>query len=72
MQYNKMTHILGDNIGFGESKTNEFKEFSLKIDPISFCTSEEIIQLIKTGKIVENFNDIIMSNIIHYLFNNGI
>jgi hypothetical protein len=62
-----MTHILGDNIGFGESKTNEFKEFSLKIDPISFCTSEEIIQLIKTGKIVENFNDIILNNIIHYL-----
>jgi hypothetical protein len=62
-----MSLILGDNIGFGESKVNEFKEFSLKLDPGSFCTGEEIIEIIKTGKIVENFNDIIMSNIDYYL-----
>jgi len=62
-----MTHILGDNIGFGESKTSEFKEFSLKLDPISFCTTEEICDLIKTGRLVENFNDIIISNIDYYL-----
>jgi hypothetical protein len=62
-----MTHVLGDNIGFGESKTSEFKEFSLKIDPISFCTIEEINDLIKTGRLVENFNDIIISNIDYYL-----
>jgi hypothetical protein len=62
-----MSLILGDNIGFDESKTNEFKEFSLKIDPISFSTAEEINNLIKTGKLVENFNDIIISNIDYYL-----
>jgi hypothetical protein len=59
--------ILGDYIGFDESKLIEFKEFILKIDPISFCTAEEINDLIKTGRLVENFNDIIISNIDYYL-----
>jgi len=61
-----MSYILGGNIGFPESKTDEFKEFSIKQDPISFCTTEEIIELVKTGKLVENFNDIIISNLNHY------
>ena len=61
-----MSYILGGNIGFSESKTDEFKEFSIKQDPISFCTAEEIIELVKTGKLVDNFNDVIMSNLNHY------
>ena len=61
-----MAHVLGGNIGKPESKTDEFKEFSIKQDPISFCTVEEIIELVKTGKLIENFNDVILSNLNHY------
>jgi len=61
-----MTHVLGGNIGIPESKTDEFKEFSIKQDPVSFCTTEEIIYLVRSGKLVENFNDIILSNLNHY------
>ena len=58
--------VLGDYIGFDESKLVEFKEFILKIDPISFTEIEDIKKMIVTGKVINNFNDIIMHNIIHY------
>ena len=61
-----MTMILGDYIGFDESKLIEFKEFILKIDPTSFFENEDIKNMVCTGKVLPNFNDIIMHNLIHY------
>jgi hypothetical protein len=61
-----MTTILGDYIGFDESRLIEFKEFILKIDPISFVQNEDIKNMICTGKVVSNFNDIIIHNLVHY------
>jgi hypothetical protein len=61
-----MTHILGDYIGFDESKLIEFKEFILKIDPISFTQIDDIKEMIINGKVIENFNDIIINNLNHY------
>jgi len=61
-----MNNILGDYIGFDESKLVEFKEFILKNDPSSYFDEDEIINMVKTGILVENFNDIIVSNLHHY------
>ena len=51
-----MTMILGDYIGFDESKLIEFKEFILKIDPTSFFENEDIKNMVCTGKVLPNFN----------------
>jgi hypothetical protein len=61
-----MTLTLGDYIGFDESVLHEFKEFTLKIDPISFFDLDDIKEIITTGKLPDNFNDIIIHNLIHY------
>ena len=61
-----MTLILGDYIGFDESVLHEFKEFTLKIDPISFFDIDDIKEIITTGKLLDNFNDIVIHNLIHY------
>jgi hypothetical protein len=61
-----MNYILGNYIGFDESKYNEFKEFSLKFDPIKYLETEEIKEIVETGIISDNFNDIMLMNIDHY------
>ena len=61
-----MKYILGDYIGFDESKLIEFKEFILKIDPLSFTEIDDIKEMITSGKVVDNFNDIIINNLNHY------
>lgn len=61
-----MSNILGNYIGFDESKLIEFKEFILKFDPESFTQIDDISNMIKTGKTISNFNDIIIHNLIHY------
>jgi hypothetical protein len=61
-----MTLYLGSHIGFEESLYNEFKEMSLKLDAMSFYDSDEIKSIVMTGKIDENFNDLIIHNINHY------
>jgi len=61
-----MNYILGNYVGFDESKYNEFKEFSLKFDPIKYLETEEIKEIVETGIVPDNFNDIILLNIDHY------
>jgi len=59
--------ILGHYIGFDESIQDEFKEFSIKLDPYAFCMEEDIKTAILTGKLFDSFNDLILQNINHYL-----
>ena len=61
-----MSNILGDYIGFNESKLVEFKEFILKLDPLTFLDIDDIKTMVLTGNITDNFNHIIISNIEHY------
>jgi len=61
-----MNYILGDYVGFNESIYTEFKEFSLKFDPIKYLEIESIKEIIETGVLSEEFNDIILINIDHY------
>jgi hypothetical protein len=61
-----MNYILGNYIGFDESKFNEFKEFSLKFDPIKYLDIESIKEIVETGVVGDDFNEIIMMNIDHY------
>jgi hypothetical protein len=61
-----MSDILGDHIGFFESKFVEFKEFTLKIDPIAYSDIEDIRKIVSTGNVTDNFNIIIINNLEHY------
>lgn len=61
-----MDYILGNYIGFDESKFNEFKEFSLKFDPIKYLETEAIQKIVETGIVPDDFNDIMLINIDHY------
>ena len=61
-----MDYILGNYIGFEESKYNEFKEFSIKFDPIKYLEIEAIKDIVEKGVITNEFNDIILINIDHY------
>ncbi len=65
--YDTMSHILGDYIGFFESKFVEFKEFILKIDPLAYSDIEDIRKMVLTGNVTDNFNIMIINNIEHYL-----
>ena len=58
--------ILGDYIGFEESLKDEFKEFVIKIDPELFYDQNEVENIIKTGILPQNFNEIIFGNLYHY------
>jgi len=59
--------ILGHYIGFEESILDEFKEFSIKLDPYAFCLEEDIKTTFISGKLFDSFNDLILQNINHYL-----
>jgi hypothetical protein len=61
-----MTLYLGSHIGFEESLYHEFKEMTLKLDAMSFYDSDEIKSIVITGKLDDNFNDLIIHNINHY------
>ena len=58
--------LLGDYIGFNESLQHEFKEFSLKIDPDLFYDAKTILEIVRNGKIPENFNKILIDNLNYY------
>jgi hypothetical protein len=62
-----MSSILGDYIGFDESKYIEFKEFVLKIDPITYLDIDDIKKIITDGNLCEDFNEVILNNLNHYL-----
>lgn len=61
-----MSFILGDYIGFNESKFIEFKEFILKLDPLSYTDKYDIKKMISSGVVSDIFNIIIINNIEHY------
>lgn len=59
--------IIGDNIGSTETLEVEYKEFTIKKDPIIYYSEEEITDMITTGIIEpEKFNIMINDNICHF------
>jgi len=59
-------YVLGDYIGFGESLRDEFKEFMFKSDPEMFLTETKIEKAVIEGSLPENFNEVILANLLHY------
>jgi hypothetical protein len=59
-------YTLGDYIGFEESLKDEFKEFMFKIDTEMFLSEVEIENIVRKGKLPDNFNEMILGNLYHY------
>lgn len=56
------------NILDKETLENEYKEFSLKIDPLKYYENDEIYDIIKYGKLSKpHFNSMIIDNLNHYI-----
>jgi hypothetical protein len=61
--------ILGFNIGFIETLTEEFKEFTIKTDVHNYFSKEEVKEIISKSsiKIKDNFNKMAIDNIHYYI-----
>ena len=53
---------LGEQMQENESLTNEYKEFCIKTNIYDFYSQEELNDIINTGKVTKNFNNMILDN----------
>lgn len=54
---------LGQQMTENETLQNEYKEFCIKTNVFSYYTQDELDQIIQTGKVTNNFNNLILDNL---------
>lgn len=54
---------LGNQVNYKESVENEFKEFCTKVSLHEYYSSDEMYDIIKTGKLNSTFNSMILDNL---------
>lgn len=57
---------LFDNIG-GETLDTEYKEFSLKVDPLNYYSESEMEGILKTGRLDNVFNKMVVENLQNFI-----
>ena len=59
--------VLSDYVSMQEDVNTEYKEFCLKTYIYKIYSKNEINEMIRTGKVLGNFNDVILTNIYTYM-----